>query len=111
MNWIITYHRYCYLSYLYINARVCLFVCLSSIEMDMEALIKKPGPVMESALQDLTYRGGLELIGHLFIHKKLIIHKLREGQQQRSQRSRVRIPPPPFLFFIFIFVEISEKGG
>ena len=26
---------------LYINARVCLSVCLSSIEMDIEALIKK----------------------------------------------------------------------
>ena len=35
--------------------------------MDMEALIKKPRPVLESAHQDLTNRGGLELIGHLFI--------------------------------------------
>ena len=45
---------------------VCLFVCLFSIEMDMEALIKKPRPVLESAHQDLANRGGLELIGHLF---------------------------------------------
>ena len=29
-------------------AGVCLFVCSSSIEMDMEALIKKPRPVLES---------------------------------------------------------------
>ena len=56
---------------MYINARVCLSVCLSSIEMDMKALIKKPRPVVESAHQDLTNRGGLELIGHLFIDKKL----------------------------------------
>jgi len=43
---------------------VCLSVSLSSIEMDMEALIKKPRPVLESAHQDLNNRGGLELIGH-----------------------------------------------
>ena len=39
--------------------------------MDMEALIKKPKPVLESAHQDLTNRGGFEMIGHLFIDKKL----------------------------------------
>ena len=54
-----------YLSiYIYINARDCLSGCLSSIEMDMKALIKKPRPVLESAHQDLTNLGGLELIGH-----------------------------------------------
>ena len=35
--------------------------------MVMEALIKKPRSVLESAHHDLTNRGGLELIGHLFI--------------------------------------------
>ena len=34
------------------------------MEMDMEALIKKPRPVSESAHQDLTNRSRLELIGH-----------------------------------------------
>ena len=42
-------------------------MCLSSIEMDMEALINKPRPVLESAHQDLTNRCGLELIGFLCI--------------------------------------------
>ena len=37
--------------------------------MDMGALIKKPRPVSEPAHQDLTNRGGLELIGrHLVIY-------------------------------------------
>ena len=45
---------------------VCLSVCICAIEMDMEALIKKPRPVLESAHQDLTNRSGPELIGHLF---------------------------------------------
>ena len=43
---------------LFVCLSVCLFVCLSvcycAIEMDMEALIKKPRPVLESAYQDLT---------------------------------------------------------
>ena len=54
---------------------VCLPVCLSfclvclsiSIEMDMEVIIKKPRLVLESGHRDLTNRGSLELIGHLFI--------------------------------------------
>ena len=51
---------------------VCLSVCYCAIEMDMEALIKKQRPVLESAHRVLTNRGGLELIGHLFfIDKKL----------------------------------------
>ena len=32
--------------------------------MNIEALIKKPRTVLESAHQDLNNRGGLELIGH-----------------------------------------------
>ena len=40
--------------------------------MDMGALIKKPRPVLESAHQDLTNRGGLELIGHhLVMYNKI----------------------------------------
>ena len=37
--------------------------------MNMEVLIKKPRPVLESAHQDLTNRGSLELIGHFFLEK------------------------------------------
>ena len=40
--------------------------------MDMEVLIKKPRPFLESVHQDLTKRGGLELIGHLFFIDKKI---------------------------------------
>ena len=47
--------------------------------MDMEALIKKPKPVLESAHQDLTNRGSFELIGHLFIDKKLQNKKVGFG--------------------------------
>ena len=41
---------------------VCLLVCLCSIEINIKALIKKPRPVLESAYQYLTNRGGLELV-------------------------------------------------
>ena len=70
------------------------FVCLSSIEMDMEALIKKPRPVLETAHQDLNNRRGLELIGHRFIDFLDIFLKKSgsaTGLRQRIDRKRTAI--------------------
>ena len=45
-------------------------ILLCAIEMDMEALIVTNRLALCTAHPDLNNRGGLELIGHLFIDKK-----------------------------------------
>ena len=74
-------------------------VCLFSIEIDMEVLIKKPRPVLESAYQDLTNQGGLELIEH---HLGAVPGEVLQGRRKHLQK---------FYNYVLYFIVFKLRPG